>query len=71
MKYFQPHNNQTSSDLPQQFSLEWIMSEGKEISPTLCQLLCQISMKDQSKDKESMQESQPGEFSFYYFMPII
>ena len=47
------------------------MSEGEEISPTICQLLCQISMKDQSKDKESMQESQPGEFSFYYFMPII
>ena len=41
-KYLQPHDNQTTSDLLQQFLLEWIMSEAEEIAPTLCWFLYQI-----------------------------
>jgi hypothetical protein len=38
-KYLQPGENQTTSELLQQFSLKRIMSEVKHIAPTLCQLL--------------------------------
>jgi hypothetical protein len=56
-KYLQPRDNQTTSDLLQQFSLERIMSEAEEISPTLCRLLRQISTKDQSEDKEKVRKN--------------
>ena len=56
-KYLQPRDNQTTSDLLQQFSLERIMSEAEDIAPTLCWLLRQISMKDQSEDKEKVRKN--------------
>ena len=56
-KYLQPRDNQTTSDLLQQFSLERIMSEAEDIAPTLCRLLCQISTKDQSEDKEKVHKN--------------
>ena len=53
-KYLQPRDNQTTSDLLQQFSLERIMSKAEDTAPTLCRLLRQISTKDQSEDKEKV-----------------
>jgi hypothetical protein len=56
-KYLQPRDNQTTSDLLQQFSLERIMSEAEDIAPTLCRLLRQISTKNQSEDKEKVRKN--------------
>ena len=50
-KYLRPGENQTTSELLQQFSLERIMSEAEHIAPTLCQLLCQIVTKEQPETK--------------------
>jgi hypothetical protein len=52
VKYLQPGENQTTSKLLEQFSLERIMSEAEHIAPTLCQLLHQIATKEPpEKDK--------------------
>ena len=49
-KYLQPGENQTTSELLVQFSLERIMSESERIAPTLCQLLHGIVMKQQPEE---------------------
>jgi hypothetical protein len=53
-KYLQPDENQTTSELLVQFSLERIMSEADRISPTLCQLLCGIATKQKPEAKEKV-----------------
>jgi len=53
-KYLRPGENQTTSKLLRQFSLERIMSEAEHIVPTLCQLLCQIATKEQPEEKDKV-----------------
>ena len=55
-KYLQPDENQTTSQLLVQFSLEQIMSEADRISPTLCQLLRGIATKQQPEAKEKVRK---------------
>ena len=53
-KYLRPGENQTTSKLLRQFSLERIMSEAEHIAPTLCQLLRQIAIKERPEEKDKV-----------------
>ena len=55
-KYLQPGENQTTSELLVQFSLERIMSESERIAPTLCQLLRGIVTKQQLEERERVRK---------------
>jgi hypothetical protein len=55
-KYLQPGENQTTSELLVQFSLERIMSESERIAPTLCQLLRVIATKQQPEEQEKVRK---------------
>ena len=56
MKYLRPGENQTTSELLQQFSLERIMSEAEHIAPTLCHLLRQIATKEPPEEKDTVRK---------------
>ena len=55
-QHLSPGENQTTSKLLQQFSLERIISEAEHIAPTLCQLLRQIATKEQPEGKDKVQK---------------
>jgi hypothetical protein len=55
-KYLRPGENQTTSELLQQFSLERIMTEAEHIAPTLCQLLRQIAIKERPEEKDKVRK---------------